>query len=263
MATPCNARPGMLLDPGAPINKGLVGWWPMWEGSGGKTLDISGKNNHGTLTNGPLWAGGGLKFDGTDDYVDAGNNSNLRITGTNISVFGWVRPESQSTYRGIIAKYGAAGQRSYLLYMSNVNKPSFLISTGGTLYYTDRAGNADTVPDNVWSFLVGTFDGRYVKIYRNGDLKYTDDIGTSGNAIDDSTTQPVEMGRYTGANFFKGSLSGGRICSRTLNASEVQQLYVKPNIGLWVPDITRYYIPAAGGADVRRKIIPAYMRFAA
>ena len=65
------------------INEGSVGWWPIWEGAGGKCLDTSGKNNHGTLANGPVWADG-LKFDGTDDYVNAGGAGNF--TNTDFSI---------------------------------------------------------------------------------------------------------------------------------------------------------------------------------
>ena len=72
---------GNLVNPRAPLNRGLVSWWlALPQRSGGpKLFDIAGRN-HGTLTNGPTWSGpfgrlggfGTVKFDGTDEYLTAG-----------------------------------------------------------------------------------------------------------------------------------------------------------------------------------------------
>ena len=52
-----------------------VAHWRMDENNGLSIIDNSGNNNTGTLTNGPTWTNGkygsALKFDGTDDYVEA------------------------------------------------------------------------------------------------------------------------------------------------------------------------------------------------
>ena len=216
------------------LNFGLVGHWT-FDGTDvtDKVYDKSGQGNHGYFIGGATTTakvkgkiGQALNFDGVDDYVDMGNTNSLRITGTTISVSAWVRPTTSSVYKGVVAKYGSVGQRSYLLYLTNTYKPSFLIVSGGSVYHNDGAGNTDTVPKNEWSFLTGTFDGRYVRIYRNGVLKHTTDIGTSGNAIDDSTTQPAEMGRYDDSgNYYNNSIDEVRIYNRALSASEVKALY--------------------------------------
>ena len=61
---------------GADALSGLVGWWPLDEDSGTTAHDYSGNENHGTLTNGPVWAvgilDGALQFDGVDDIVVLG-----------------------------------------------------------------------------------------------------------------------------------------------------------------------------------------------
>lgn len=33
----------------------ILGYWPLWEGAGGKAWDVSLYENHGTLENGPTW----------------------------------------------------------------------------------------------------------------------------------------------------------------------------------------------------------------
>lgn len=37
---------------------GLVGYWPLWEGSGTTAFDRSGNGNNGSLVNGPTWTTG-------------------------------------------------------------------------------------------------------------------------------------------------------------------------------------------------------------
>ncbi|MHC4062167.1 MAG: hypothetical protein ACYSR6_11275, partial [Planctomycetota bacterium] len=67
--------------PAARRVRGLVGWWKFDEGGGTTAYDSAGKN-HGSLVNGPTWTSGringALGFDGSDDYVDLGNDSSLK-----------------------------------------------------------------------------------------------------------------------------------------------------------------------------------------
>ena len=55
-----------------------------YPGTGTSWVDLSDQGNNGTLTNGPTFSssdGGSIVFDGTNDYVDLGDNFNL-ATGT-------------------------------------------------------------------------------------------------------------------------------------------------------------------------------------
>ena len=60
----------------APNNTGLVGYWAMEENTGTQAGDSSGNNKNGTIS-GATWTDGkrgrALSFDGTNNYVDAGN----------------------------------------------------------------------------------------------------------------------------------------------------------------------------------------------
>ena len=51
-----------------------VGWWSLDENTGTVAADLSPNKNNGTLVNGPTWVAGqidgGVRFDGTDDYVN-------------------------------------------------------------------------------------------------------------------------------------------------------------------------------------------------
>lgn len=233
MATPRNARPGMLLDPGAPINQGLVGWWPMWEGAGGKTLDISGKGNHGTLTNGPVWNGSGLIFDGADDYF-VSDASGVGLAAFSISL--WVN-------RGVSATTDQIFQ--WALTLSATQPFAMLRDTSGVLnYYVNSNYNlpGGTLVDRRLTHLVITWTGATYVSYLDG-VQISTYVGGAG--FQANATKFWLANGFNG--YWKGTINNTRVWSRALSALEVQQLYVNPNIGLWVPDITRYYIPAAGG----------------
>ena len=75
---------GIRLNPFHPLSKGLVGCWLFNEGSGQKYYDLSLYGNHGiqsTKAYAPKWTSGkydrGLKFDGTNDFCNMGNDASL------------------------------------------------------------------------------------------------------------------------------------------------------------------------------------------
>ena len=76
----------------------LVGYWNFDEGIGLTATDLSGNNNTGMLTNGPLWtagkSNGGLSFDGIDDYVEIDHSASLNIT-RELTVSAWVYNQAE------------------------------------------------------------------------------------------------------------------------------------------------------------------------
>ena len=83
------------IDVNGSLTEGLVGWWKFDETDGNIAYDSSGNGNNGNLTNGPIWVtgkiSGALSFDGSDDFVDLGNSSNLALT-QNKSLSIWLKP---------------------------------------------------------------------------------------------------------------------------------------------------------------------------
>ena len=103
------------------ITTGLIGHWKFDEISGTTATDSSGNNNNGTLTNGPTWTTGkinnALSFDGTDDYVNAGNPPSLNLT-SSFTLSAWVYSNNMSGDRDIITKVGS-GADYYLQVTGN------------------------------------------------------------------------------------------------------------------------------------------------
>ena len=225
----------------------------MWEGAGGKTLDISGKNNHGTLTNGPLWAGG-LKFDGVNDHV-------LR----NITAFrssdqsGSVSVRFKTTATAAMTLFGSAST-SDTGFNQNIK---FLANGGvaGALYIgTELNGSDSAVRTTATTFNDGNFhtvvfssNGSSWSIIVDGVLRALTVVGGANNGhwfADVPNRDNITVGglvqRTSSGDWFSGTVSNLRVWNRTLSIPEAQQLHLNSDAGLWVPDVTRYYIPAAG-----------------
>jgi len=70
------------------LDDGLVGHWKMdeasWSGTSGEVMDSSGAGNHGTAIGGVTTTNGRIgnagDFDGTNDYIDCGNDTSLNPT---------------------------------------------------------------------------------------------------------------------------------------------------------------------------------------
>ena len=58
--------------------------------------DVSGKANTATFAGDPTWAagkyGGGLRFDGVNDYLTAPNSPTLNISGSTMTLSMWINP---------------------------------------------------------------------------------------------------------------------------------------------------------------------------
>ena len=151
------------LAPAAPspaINEGLVAHFPfennlVADGSAateGKA--IGGVSfNQGVL-------GSALELHG-DDYVEVPDNSAMHSD--TFSICAWVCPR-QDMSSGRIAEKGSSN--SFWLNL-NDNKVRFG-------FYSDRYHEVDSgavLKPNEWSFVAGTYDGKAIRVYINGELQ--------------------------------------------------------------------------------------------
>jgi hypothetical protein len=80
--------------------------------SGTTWTDLSGNNNTGTLTNGPIFSnvnGGSISFDGTNDYVNIANSTSLQVADT-FTVCAWI--------------YATTLAARYAIFSTRVNNPA-------------------------------------------------------------------------------------------------------------------------------------------
>lgn len=205
---------------------GLVAEWTFEEGKGEVAADASGNNNDGALRNNPEWVedgiGTALKFDGVDDYVDCGATETLEIK-KQISLEAWVYPIEPSSGAGEPLILGKGIYAYGLVY--NPGTIWFYISSGGWHCVSE-------IPTKEWTHVVGTYDGKKMRLYINGNF-YT---GYTMPQPDTPIKNP-EIATYTkqkctvligsrGDAHFRGMVDNARIYNRPLSKEEVKAHYL-------------------------------------
>ena len=77
-------------------------------------------------------------------------------------------------------------------------------------------------PDDKWHHLAGTYDGKKVRFYFDGELKYTE----SNSGSIKIREYPVTIGGWTSqTRFINCLIDEARIYNRALSAGEIQQRY--------------------------------------
>lgn len=228
--------------------EGLVGYWNFEEGTGQTANDASDSNNDGTLganssvgTDDPRWTtgpstgsgqanGGALDFDGSDDYVDAGNGTSLQISGDEVTLSAWVYPtaDGQSSGSRIVSKGAAAANAYELAFRNNgiteLNTLRFHLS--GT-YSLISSNNGLTL--NTWNFVTGRYDGVTAKLYVNGvEIKSEAHTGNIANTTGNLTIGAPSATSHTDRRF-TGKIDDLRIYNYARSAAEIKVDY---NAGL-------------------------------
>lgn len=171
-------------------NTDPIAYWKFDEGYGTTTYDSTANAINGTLGTGssaPSWtssdlciSGKCLKFDGTNDYVDAGGASSLSFSNT-ITVSAWIKKTSAgSTYQGVVDK----GRDDYGAWSLNVDEAAGKATFKARINGTNRSIVAQTAYTvGSWNHIVGVYDGSNLRIYQNGILSnsaaYSGALGTN------------------------------------------------------------------------------------
>jgi len=223
------------------LSCGLVGYWtfdgkdtPWTSAYAGTTLDKSGKNNTGTLTNmgratsttvGKI--GQALKFNGKNSHVDIGDPADGSLDfGTNSFSYGlwvyatgnygeydmpWYKNGASAGGTGYDMELGSYGWQADVSDGTNIVSATFLASG---IY-------------NKWTHLfvvVNRSTGRLLT-YVNGSI-----ANGAGNDISTMGSFSTGIGARIGAGYlmrnpFLGKIDDVRVYNRALSAAEVRQLY--------------------------------------
>ncbi len=203
---------------------GLVAGWSFDEASGTLATDSSGNNNTATLVNGVARGtgkyGGGLTFDGVNDYLTIPNSASLNISGTGLTLSMWINPQATGGDSVVLGKPWNATMTSpyyqYGIELAGGTVPVFYVgTTSGVL----SASMGSALALNQWSNLAVTFNGSQAQFYVNGTLVTTASLSASITA----RGNPLRLGADANTQqFFKGSLDDVRIYNRALTAQEIQ-----------------------------------------
>jgi len=206
----------------------IVGIWLFDEGSGNTASDSSENGNNGVLMGNPEWVDGkfnskALSFDGTDDYVDIGNNPALAPTTNQLTVVAWVFITGEGKVS--IVENNAA---NWGLRFANVPRLNGYIAIGGTHQHV----YAENTPKNEWVHVAFVWDGQAGKLYSNGTV-------AGEAAISAQMDQPLgkgftiaRRGADNASQYFPGSIDEVGIFNVALTVNEINDIMSKGLAGM-------------------------------
>jgi hypothetical protein len=204
----------------------MISWYP----GEGNANDIQGSNN-GTLLNGTTFATGKVNqafiFDGVDDEVQVANHVSLEPQ--TLTVDFWFNSATPGAEAFLLSK-GAQGC-SFPSY--SVNKAG---SKGGLAFDVTINGvvvrspfSPATVFDGNWHFFAGTYDGKAVRLFIDGQEVGTGTAAAGNVTYALSSTNDLFFGTYPEsckAEFhYNGLLDEVELFSRALTQTEIQDIY--------------------------------------
>jgi glucose/arabinose dehydrogenase/PKD repeat protein/chitodextrinase len=217
-----------------PPTPGLVAGWSFNESLGTTASDVSGNTNTATFQGDPTWTlgryGGGLRFDGTNDYLRAPNSPTLNISGSAMTLSMWINPiGSGGGDQVAFAKFWSGTTTSpvyqYALELDGGRTPHFYIGTAGGL---TGASMGTPLALSQWSHLAIVFNGSQAQFYVNGNLVSSQPMSATISARDSvlhvAADQPPTQ-------FLNGTLDDVRLYSRAQTALEVMADMNRPLTG--------------------------------
>lgn len=198
-----------------------------YSGSNSTWFSLVTPQYNATLINSPIFSNRAFIFNGSSQYAEISHNAALKPT-IAITMEQWIA--SNNWNEPVAGNYDTSLSCTqgggYAHYIWDGLFRSYVRSGGG---YRIPTVNVSSFANESWHHLVTTFDGRYTKIYVDGILGATDDMTSSGNAIQYAFNNSVLIGAEatstTGTDgfYWNGKISVTRIYNRALNAEEVLQ----------------------------------------
>lgn len=219
-----------------PIPRGCVFYAPLWSpGCSGPVFKSIDPFGHTCTVTGALWKSNGRLFDGTDDYINCGHNSNLNITG-DISVGIWFKGTTgdYNADDGLVTKWDVvgAGKRSYSLKFSGGELWTVQLSDDGSFIAGHiKSYKGSDVFDGTQHHLFFTFDASESELlmYEDGTVitptKTNDDAITSLHSNNADTLIGAELNSGAARRFIKALVDETCIYNRVLSASEVSYIH--------------------------------------
>jgi hypothetical protein len=211
---------------------GLLGHWPLDDGTGSTVKDMSPTKRHGTLT-GAIWQESAffhpqielppspgaklakaMKFDGVADFIEVPKGAAL-IT-DKFTVAAWVKVTGgKGRYRSPLTCRGG-DFTGIMIYATDSNKWQCRVGSGSAWGYLE----GPAVVEGIWTHLALSFDGTKWNLYVNRSL------AVSLTAAYKPTTQPMRIGAgATEGNpdfYFHGCIADMQIWSSARSLADIQ-----------------------------------------
>ncbi len=232
-----------------PIDPGLVAAYSFDAGAGTTLTDQSGNGVTGTLTNATWTAAGkngaALSLNGTNGFVDLGNPSVLRITGS-MSWAAWVYATGRPPDDGnILARTGGSAGTVGMQFKSSpdTGPHTFGIGISGDGTQLTQRYSTTSPQLNTWYHVAAVYDAtaRTLDVYVNGVL----DNGVLSGTVPASqfvSTANVLIGKRSDGYLFQGLIDDLRVYNRALAGSEIGAVMNTP-VGSTSTDTTPPSVP--------------------
>ena len=230
-----------------PPPSGMLDWWTFDETAGPAANDSARFNNVGTLLNGASHLPAGkvaaaLHLDGTDDYVDVPNHSELNFGTGDLTIDAWVRTTAASGILPIVDKRDSVPV-GYTLFLLD-GRLGFQMGDGSTANcncssdpatstctnFVESAANPNRA-DGAWHHVAvtvnrGSTTGGH--LYVNGMLVST--FNPTIRSLSLNNTVDLWIGRRQSngcadTSYWQGDLDEVELFSRELQQSEIQAIF--------------------------------------
>ena len=203
--------------------EGLVAYWPFDEGAGKKAVDVTGNGHDGVVDGNPKWVDGkfgtGLEFDGEEDKVVVADDPDLAIP-ENITFMAWFSPNDSLSSRRLMVKNNAI----FVIFdFGDVNSIDFLVKPDNL--FAQSKTTDWTIGE--WYHFAGTFDGKTLRVYVNGQLE--------GEADNNTPIAPSDLELWIGGDdfgrptdFFPGKIDEVRLYEKTLSEADILKVMETP-----------------------------------
>ena len=189
--------------------------------------DFSGNGNNGSVTS-ATWTSSGklngaMEFDGSDDYVDCGNDGSLTFgSGDSFTYSAWIyQISAQSGWRGIVY-HGATGESQGHIGLQATTRYLSGGTGDGSTWQTHSSTYAPSL--NTWVHVAITLDRNLnvLKLYAEGI-----EVGNfSHSYVPTATSVGLRIGEGNpNSERFNGTMDEVAIWNRTLTATEIQDIY--------------------------------------
>jgi hypothetical protein len=217
------------LNEDPPPSDGLVLLFTFDADAGPQALDSSGHGHAGNIHGATFVQGGhdggAYFFDGEDDYIRVPISPFLSVTQFTASLWAQTLDNPVTVpARGLLGKHQAGENgNSYWVYQDGTGLNAQLWATGPD-------GRINISPDplyNQWAHVTVTYDGRFLRLYVNGEPAGESEIyNFGGNNLDLLIgAGEYSIGGHTPSWSWHGTIDDVRVYNRAMSPAEISELY--------------------------------------
>ena len=168
-----------------------------------------------------------LSFDGTDDFVNLGQQPNLKI-GNEITLETWVyiEPLQEWPNSGIVSNFDEnnSDQSGYGLLMDDNNGIDFILnlSSNNQIRYTYI--NSRSIEESKWHHVAGTYNGEVMKIYVDGVETASKAVSSTGINYNPESDLRLGIYEFDDENYyFQGKIAEVRVWNIARTPEDIQK----------------------------------------